>query len=274
MLQQAKQEREAHAAEHGQDITSREGIAAADRTLQQKLADQQTQRENRQDFLNPLAKQGIFIDQPAYESASKISAPSLAGAGMDPLQNVGQVASQLGQGANDAQGRLSTLRQKAAAALQIASGRGPGAVEPFSGGMAISQAPFPTKSVSESTSFSGVVPDQLRLRELNDYTDALNRFVTNAVAQYRAVNPYGGDPQEEARITQDAIERFGPLYDAARKKILGNNEPVTGAGGGTVRHSVGATGGAPVPQVPSPVPQQPGQIDLKAYYRNMLHRRQ
>lgn len=269
MLQEAKAERDMRTKERGEDVAFR------NRTLEQGQQQFQTEQAGarRREFTEPLARQGMFVEPGAYEGASKIPAPSLEGAGMDPLQNVGQIAGQLGQGANDAQGRLSMLRQKAAAALQTANRSGPGAVQSFEGGMAIGQAPFPNQSQSTSTSFTGVVPDQLRLRELDIYVDALNRSVTNAVSQYRAVNPYGGNPQEEQRITQEAVDRFKMMWPTIREQIMGGNAPLTGAGGGTVSSGASATGGAPVPQVPSPVPQTPGQIDLKSIYRNMIQQR-
>lgn len=274
MLQEAKAERDARDRERQQDIAFRTSESEKSRAQTQVLADRQTQLERERAYTEPLARQGMFIDPAAYTSANRIPAPSLEGVGINPLENIGQVATQAAQGANDAQGRLSQLRAKAAQALQQANLAGPGHVQSFEGGMAIGQQPFPNQSTSTSTSYTGVVPDQLRLREQDQYIDGLNSFISKAIANFRAVNPYGAGTAEEQRVINEAIERFPLIYDAARKKIFGNNEPIQG-GGGTVRESSSGGVDLRVPQAPPPViPQNPGQIDLRNTYRNMVRRRQ
>lgn len=278
MLQEAKQEREARASEHQGDIASREKEGQASRALQMQIAQMEEADRRRREFTEPLARQGMFIDEPAYSGAATIKPPALESViSPDITQVVGRESTGLAQGANDAEQRLHMLRQKAAEALQTANRGGPGAVQSFEGGMAIGQAPFPNRSESTSTSFTGVVPDQLRLRELDIYSDALGRFVSNAVQNYRAVNPYGGNPDDEQRIQQDAISRFEMMWPSIRKQIMGTDQPISGAGSGTVRHGASVSGGAPGPVIPQAqpptLPTNPTIPDARNRYRNTLRGR-
>lgn len=277
MLQEAKAEREARDKEHSTDLASRERDSKAARDLQLQIAQMEENDRKRREFTEPLQRQGMYVDQPAYDQAATVEAPNLQqNFDVDPARLGMRTATDLTQNAGDAQQRLQALRTKAAQALQAANKGGPGAVQTFEGGMAIGQAPFPTQSQSTSTSYSGVAPDQLRLRELDTYTDALGRFVSNAINNYRVVNPYGGKPGDEQRITQDAIAQFETMWPSIRKQIMGDNKPVSGAGGGTTTESNTVTGPdsagqAPFVTQPRPnLPQNP--TDPRFRYRHNLRR--
>lgn len=291
MLQEAKAERDARASERTQGLTFQAQEGERNRAQAQQLADQQSRLDREKLYTEPLARQGMFISPSSYGAASSITPPDMgASADINPAMGAMKSGMQLAQGAGDAEGRLQSLRQKAAMALQQANLAGPGHVQSFEGGMAIGQAPFPTRSQSTSTSFTGVVPEQLQLRELDIKIDAMMSAVRNAIAQYRAVNPYGGNPQEEARITQEAIETFNKIWPTIRAEIMGGNAPLNPSEV-TVSAGASATGGAGLPQLPGlrgiipPAPKpspvappvqppspivNPQQVDPRARYRRNI----
>lgn len=284
MLQQAKQEREAHTREHTEDISAADRRAQADRDLTLSLANQQGQRQRRQDFLAPLQKQGIFPGMTDYTQASQFQgSPDQMQVDFDPILGAAKGAMRSAQGlANEAgrsEERLAGVGRSGAEALQRANLAGPGHVEQFGqGGFAIGQAPFPNRSESTSTStnYSGIVPDQMHLKEIDIYMDALSNFVGRRIGAYRAANPYGGNPEDEQRVLEQARSDFESMWPSVRKQIFGNNEPISGGTSGRGSSTTTHTSGNPAPVKPAG-PDNGQQQDLTpdaAFDRALGHLRQ
>lgn len=270
MLQQAKAESQQRGQFHTEDIAAADRRHSQDVGIDQARLNQEGAQHRMDSFLQPLQRQGMFPGAGDYGAAARIEAPPLT-----PNINPAAGAMQAGQGlagaAGQSEDRLGQLRMSAAQALQKANQAGPGAVQSFGqGGIAIGQQPYPTHSVSESHSFAGVDPNQLKFKMMDSYVDGLNRFVSNAISEYKAINgPWGGNVEE---VIQDATRRFEAMWPSIQKQFFGGDgTSVPPPGGGLTGFSHTETGG---PQAGPQIPQNQQDLNTRANrYRARITRR-